>query len=866
MNLLRITKAVAVAAILLSAGEAGAQSKYYFPEGNFDPKVPTPESYLGYEIGTLYTRHDQLVAYLKELARTSDRVHFEVIGKTYEERPQVILTITSPANYAKLESIRTEHLAQVDPSKPALPAAAPVVVLLGYSVHGNETSSGEAGILTAYYLAAHQGEETKKWLDESVVLIDPALNPDGRDRAANWHNSYRSFPNSTDPLDKEHVEIWPNGRTNHYLSNLNRDWLSATQIESQNRLKFFHKWYPNVQIDFHEMGANSTYYFEPSPKRTQSPIVPQSSYDFNATLAKYHAEALDKIGSLYFTKEQFDNLSPIYGSTYPDFFGAVAATFEQASSRGLATEAEYGVLTFPFSIRNHLLTGLATVRGAVAEKAGLIKLQKEFFQSALTQAKAYPVKQWTFGDARDQSLTRAFLELLLEHHVKVYENTSSTTIAGKYYEKGKTYVVPADQPNFRIVHSIFEETAPLGDSLYYDNTSWSLIHAYGLQYSKQNAATARGAEVTALPEVKGGVNGGVSKEAYLLQWSEYNASRALSSLLESGVLVKSAFKTFSAATAGGVQAFGHGSLVIPVAGQSFSADSLYKAVVKAGEFSGLTFSTVTSGFSVGGIDLGSNNVKALRKPSIAVLFGAGTNNEEAGQVWFLLNQQLNISPTKLDIASFPRAPLGRYNTIVLVSGSYAALDKPTVARLKNWVAEGGTLITFKNAIDWSIAQEIVNEKLVVDSSDAKLRERIDYVTQDVTEAARRINGGVFIADIDTTHPIAFGLHNRKLFLTKNSQTILQPSRNKYANVAIYEPQSYVGGYVSAKNKARINNTAAILVSQQGQGKVVSFADDPTYRSYWHGTDRLLINAIYFAHQISLGAPSFGAAHEEEEEL
>lgn len=839
-----------------------AQSNYYFPNtGVFDATVPTPEQFLGYPVGSHYTRHDQLVAYLKELARASNRVHVEVIGQTYELRQQIILTITAPENYERIESIRTEHLSQVDPAKPNLGANAPVVVLLGYSVHGNETSSGEAALLTAYYLAANQSEETKAWLKESVVLIDPSLNPDGRDRAANWHNAYKSFPNSADPLDKEHVEGWPNGRSNHYLANLNRDWLSATQIESQNRLNFFHKWYPNVHIDFHEMGGNSTYYFEPSPKRTQSPIVPSASYDFNVTLSQYHADALDKIGSLYFTKEQFDNLSPIYGSTYPDFFGAVGVTFEQGSSRGLATETETGVLAFPFTIRNHVLTGLATVRGAVAEKTGLFKLQKEFFQSAVQQGKNYPVKQFVFGDSRDQSLTNSFLELLLKHKVKVYELDNSGAWSGKKFEKGKAYVVPSEQPNFRIVHSIFEETAPLTDSLYYDNTSWSIIHAYGLQYAKLAAPIAKGKEVTTLPVISGGVQGAASKIAYVLSWSEYNASRALNFLLDRNIIVKAAYKPFTVKAPGGPLAFSYGSLVIPVAAQRISEDSLFAAISLAGKHAGVAFVPVFTGYSLEGIDLGSNNIKAVRKPSTAIVFGAGTNYEEAGQTWFLLNQQVGLSPTKLDISSLSRAPLNRYNTLVLVSGNYNTLDKGTVARIRTWVAEGGTLILFKNAADWAIQQEIIREKLVIDSSEGKSKERIDYVKQDVTEAARRINGGVFIADIDISHPIAFGLNDRKIFFTKNSQTILQPSRNKYATVAVYDPNSYVGGYVSKKNIARINNTAAILVSQEGQGKVIAFADDPTYRSYWHGTDRLFLNAIFFGSNIQLGGGFQGGAEE-----
>lgn len=860
-----IKKSFTVLLLVATVITTHAQNDYYFnKQETFDPKIPTPEQFLGYPIGSHYTRHDQLIAYLKELSRLSDKVHYQVIGKTYELRDQVIVTITTPDNYAKLETIRQEHINQVDPAKPALPAGAPVVVLLGYSVHGNETSSGEAALLTAYYLAASQSEATQKWLKEAVVFIDPSLNPDGRDRAANWHNAYKSFPNSADPADKEHIEAWPNGRSNHYLANLNRDWLSATQIESQNRLEFFHQWYPNVHIDFHEMGSSSTYYFEPSPKRTQSPIMPQASYDFNATLAKYHAAALDKIGSLYFTKEQFDNLSPIYGSTYPDFFGAVGITFEQGSSRGLEQETETGVLTFPFTIRNHVTTGIATVKAAVEEKKGLFNLQKEFFRSAVEQGRAYPAKAFVFGDSRDQSLTRSLLGLLLKHRVKVYELSSDLSQEGKKFEKGKAYLIPSDQPNFRIVHSIFEETAKLNDSLYYDNTSWSLIHAYGLQYAKIAAPAAKGAQVTALPVVKGSVTGGIAGYAYLINWSEYNASKALYYLLNNGIVVKAAHKPVTIQTAAGIKEFGYGSLVIPVAAQNIGPDSLYTLVKLAAEKAAIDVYGTATGFSTDGIDLGSNNVKAVQKPKVAVIAGAGTNYEEVGQVWFLLNQHLDLAVTKLDVASVTRADLTRYNNIILVSGNYNGLDKSAVARLKNWVEEGGILIAFKNAAEWAIQQEIIKEKLFVDSAALKgSNERIDYVLQDVTEGARRINGGVFTGDIDISNPIAFGLASRKIFFTKNSQTILQPSRNKYATIAKYVADSYVGGYVSKKNIARINNTAAILISQAGNGKVVSFADDPSYRSYWHGTDRLLLNALFFTSNIQLGlGANFNEAHEE----
>ncbi len=840
--------------LLLIAISVQAQQSYFFPgEGNFDPAIPTPEQFLGYPIGSHYTRHDQIVAYFNELARLSDKVHIQEIGKTYELRPQIIATITSADNYKRIEQIRQEHLSQVDPSKPVLGSSSPVVVLLGYSVHGAETSSGEASLLTAYYLVANKNEETNKWLKEAVVLIDPALNPDGRDREANWINSYKSFPPVADPADKEHNNQWPGGRVNHYLTDLNRDWLSASQVETKNRLAFFHKWYPNVQIDFHEMGTNSTYYFEPTPENHYSPIIPKSTYDLNVVLAKYHSQALDKIGSLYFTKEAFDNLSPIYGSTYPKFYGAVAATFEQGSSRGLVQESDAGLVKFPFTVRNHLTTGIATVRGAVAEKENIFKGQKEFFKSALDQAKANPAKAYVFGDSRDVSLTEDLLELTLLHHINVYAISNDVTIDGKKFEKGKAYIVPSSQPNFRIVHSIFEETAPLKDSIYYDNTSWSVAHAYGIQFAKINTAGfSLGDQVTALPEIKGELEGNASNYAYLLDWSDYNASKALYHLLEKGVIVKAAYKPFTSNTVSGSKDFSYGSLVIPVASQIISTDSLFKIVKETAAFAHVKFTSANSGFSVNGIDLGSNNIKAVGKPQVAVFTGTGISASEAGQVWFLLNDHLNLPVTKLDINGLARTSLDRYNTLILTSGSFSSLRKEDVAKLKSWITAGGVLITFKNATEWAIKEELVKEKLYTDSASTKklAAERVEYVSKEDAETAKRINGGIFLADIDITNPIAFGVNNRKIFFTKTGTTILQPSKDKYSTIARYLPSSYISGYVSKQNIAKISNSASIIASPSGRGVIILFAEDPTYRHYWHGTDRLLINSIFFGSKIS----------------
>ena len=884
----KIISIIAIFTLFISFG-ASAQNSYFFPKaGQLDAKIPSPESFFGYPIGTFFTRHEQVVSYLRLLEKLSDRVHVQSLGKTYEQREQIIVTITAPSNYARLEQIRQEHLSQTIPTTPVLGNDAPVIIHLGYGVHGNESSSTETSLLTAYYLAASNDVQTIKWLSESVIFIDPSLNPDGRDRAANWHNAYHSFPAVGDPADKEHQEAWPNGRTNHYFTDLNRDWLNLVQVESRNRLAFFHKWYPNVQIDFHEQGTNATYYFEPTPKNHESPIIPQFLYELQVTLAKYHAKALDEIGSFYFTKENYDNLSPIYGSTYPKFYGSVAATFEQASSRGILQESSNGPLTFAFTIRNHLATSFSTIEGAVEEKAKLFKVQKDFFKYSLEQGKKNPAKGFVFGDKKDVNLTKKFLNLLLQHHLEVYNLSDDISQDGKTFEIGTSYIVPSAQPNFLIVHSIFEENV-LKDSIFYDNTGWSIIHAYGLKYAKLNNNVNKGQQVTNLNSDERNLAVEKANYAYLINSGDYNFTKALYHLQLKNVLVKTAFKSFVANTKSGKKSYLPGALVIPVVGQSISGDSLLTALNTAAKEANIEITAVSSGFSAEGIDLGSSNIKTVRKPEVALAFGQGITSSEAGQVWFLLNQQLDLPVTKLDLQSFARTTLNRYNVIVLPGGNYSVLDKATIDKLKAWVNDGGTLITFQTATAWAIQQEIVKEKLSqtdafarrgevpalpvattgktddikkepVNSSSALLTEkqtglkaeRLDYARQEDVEGSKRINGAIFLSDLDVTHPIAFGVGSRKLFINKNGSTLLLPSTNKYATVAQYTAKPLINGYSSKANTAKVANSAAIIASGSGSGEVILFADDPTYRGYWLGTARLFLNSIFFGNLIGGG--------------
>lgn len=861
-----LTAAMAAGVAMAAAPALAAPTGYYFPQSapaDFDPAIPTPEAFLGYPIGTQYTRHDQVVAYLKELDRLSDRISVEEIGRTYEGRPLLAVIVTSAANQGRLEALRLAHAAAADPAAPAPDLArTPVVVGLYYGVHGNETSSGEAALLTAWYLVANRSPEAAEWLDKAVVLIDPVQNPDGRDRAANWHNAWKSNPPVADPLDKEHVEPFPMGRTNHYFTDLNRDWLAVTQKETRAKLAVFHRWLPNVQIDFHEMGTGSTYYFEPSPASMESPLLPKASYEFNKVLAKYHAKSLDDLGSLYYTGENYDNFSAVYGSTYPDFHGGVGVTVEQASSRGLVQEAAGGKVEFPFTIRNQVATGLASVRGAVAEREGLFKLQRDTFRTAVEEGRRYRHAAFVFGDPANPGLSRQTLDLLLQHRIQVHALAAPVTIEGVTYAPGSAWVVPSAQPQFRLVHSIFEPTPPTKGGVY-GSTSYAIAPAYGLGVGRLSRAPVLGAAVTALPAAVGGVVGPEAAYAYAVDWRDLNAPRVLSALLQKGVKVRAAFEPFSAGVQGGQTAFGRGTLVVTTAGQSLSPPQLRAAIDEAARAAGVAAYALASGRSLSGVDLGSESVRPLRAPRIALVMGEGVNATEIGSTWFSLSERLGWPATRLDPAQLRRAPLSAYTSIVLAGGRYDDWSEETISALRRWVQAGGSLVTFGAASKWAIAKGLagapagplakVEGKVEAAGEPSKADERLDFAQRRDVLAEKRSSGNALSADVDVTHPLGFGLARRTLFVNKETDVTLAPVADAFSNVVRIDAQPVVNGYLPEPLRKQAAGTVWVQVARAGDGAVVLFADDPAHRKYWLNTERLLINSLFFANHLAPSA-------------
>jgi hypothetical protein len=854
-----LARAVALFALSCLAVPARAQTtSYFFPDGQrFDAAIPTPEEFLGYEIGTHHTRHDRIVAYMQELARLSERASYQEIGRTYELRPMPVLTITAPANHARLEEIRRQHLAATEPGGAGVAAAErKVIVHLGYGVHGNETSSSEAALLTAYWLVAGQTAEVEQFLAEGIYHVEPVLNPDGRDRHTHWANMHKATPFVADPLDREHTEVWPGGRTNHYWYDLNRDWLPLENPESRARIDFHHAWRANVVTDYHEMGANSTYFFEPSkPYSSWNPLLPERLYtDITLDFAAHWAAALDDIGSLYFTKEVYDNMYPGYGSTYPNFLGGLGLVFEQASARGHTQEStRHGVLTFPFAIRNHVRTSIATVRAAVQHREKLLDYQRDFFASALREAERFPVKAWVFGDPDDAGRNRAFLDLLLRHRLDVYELPQTVRANGHTFAPGRAWVVPTAQPKFRMARSIFERTSEYADSAFYDASTWTVSLAYGMPDAELGGNVALGARVLEPPPPQDLGRVPLSAYAYLLDWRDYHAPKALYHLLSNGVHAEVAFEPFTARTNMGERAYPRGSISIPVHAQSVEPQRLHELVLETERLAGVALQSTETGYSVSGIDLGSGSFRPLEEPRVLMVIGDGVSSGEAGQIWHMLDTKFAIPVTKLDSRNFGRADLSHYDVIVLPSGNYGFLAGAALDDLRRWVRSGGTLVALRTAAEWAIRNELAPNTTLAANPDTVELGRRDYADAAAVRGAQSIGGSIWLGDIDITHPLAFGYQRRQLPVWRDHDIFVEPSRNAYSTVVQLTDAPHLSGYISAPNLERLRGSPSLIADQLGSGSVILMLDNPNFRGYWLGTNRLFLNALFFGRHVTLPA-------------
>ncbi|HZY80944.1 MAG TPA: M14 family metallopeptidase [Cyclobacteriaceae bacterium] len=843
-----MNKFVVLLALLLPAC-AFAQSQldlsYYLPEGvRFDPAVPTPKSVIGHEVGEWHVTHDRLVNYMYALDRASDRVTLEVTGHTYEGRPLLLLTITSPKNHQNLESIRQQHLQLSDPARSGSLDVKnmPVVFYLGCSIHGNEPSGVNAGMLGAYYLAAAQGPEIEKYLENTIVLFDPSYNPDGMQRFSSWVNSRKSMSISTDANDTEHNEPWPGGRTNHYWFDLNRDWLVAQLPESQARIKQFQRWKPNLLTDHHEQGTNATFFFMPGVPARVHPLTPPKNQELTRKLGEYHAKALDQIGSLYFTQEGYDDFYYGKGSTYPDTQGAVGILFEQASARGHAQESINGVLRFPFAIRNQFTTMLSSLKGINEMKDEFLNFQRDFYKSASGEAAKDPVKAYVVGASRDKMRTFHFAEMMLRQNVEFYKLPSAQTINGKSYEPDAAYVVPANQPNYRVVKAMFEKRTKFEDSLFYDISTWTLPLAFGLDYEELKAPGATGERVTELKAPTGKMIGDKATFAYVFETYGYYAPRAMYRLLSHNIRIKVSNDVFYHSSG---KKFERGAILVPLENQDLAPEQIAVYIKEVAERDGIDVYGFNTGLDYKGVSLGSSSFTVLQKPSIAMVIDAGVSANDAGEMWHLLDTRFNMPVTLIHQSTLNTTSLSRYSTIIFPPGNYSAINDSGKDKLKAWTQTGGVIIGFETALNWLTTNGLGKFEMKKDEPSKDPAKAKPYADIQENSGADETSGAIFQADADLTNPLLFGYWDSKIPVFKGNNLFLEKGKGAYSNPLTYGSNPLMSGYIRKPNLEKLKNTSVIGVTNMGRGKVIGFTEGMAFRAFWYGTAKMLMNAIYY---------------------
>ncbi len=815
---------------------------YYLPEGRYDPTIPKPEQILGYQVGEWHVTHDQLLRYLYALADSSPRVQIEETGRTYENRPLVLLTISSPENLARIDDLRREHLAWAR-GESSLPLEEQVLVLYqGYSIHGNEASGSNAALLVAYYLAASQSAEVEELLSRVVVLFDPCYNPDGLNRFASWVNVHKSFTPVADPQSREFHEPWPRGRTNHYWFDLNRDWLPVQHPESQARIRNFHRWMPNVLTDHHEMGTNSTYFFQPGVPQRTNPLTPEKNQELTARIAKFHVQALDALGSLYYSKERYDDFYYGKGSTYPDINGCIGILFEQASARGHVQESIHGDLTFPFAIRNQVATSLSSLRAVLHLREDLLKYQRQFFKEALAEARRQETKAWLFSSGGDVNKMKAFWELLERQGVEVLYLSEEVRLGGVSYAPGTSCVVPLEQPAYRLLRAMFDRQKVFEDSLFYDVSAWTFSLAFNLEQSALDKSTykALGASLMADPPRLSLPDLPFSSYAYVFSWEDYAAPRLLYALLSEGLRCKVAMKPFADVEG---RFFNRGSVLLPVVGQAMTAEDIHALVLRLQKESGVRVYAVDSGDSSSGLYLGSTYFEPLELPRIGLLTGEGVTAYDAGEVWHLLDRRYRVPLSLLDVRQLSRFDLSRYNVLVMVNGSYRGMSASAFAKLENWLRAGGTLIALRSANKKLKARGLLPLEFVQLEEPDSTRRPYEMYERDA--GAQIIGGAIVEAELDLTHPLAFGYVRGRLPLLRRGTLFFAWTKNPYATPLLYTESPLLAGYISAKNLEKMKSRPAVVVSAVGAGRVISFADNPNFRAFWYGSNKLFANAVFF---------------------
>ncbi|AEL25783.1 M14 family metallopeptidase [Cyclobacterium marinum] len=821
---------------------------YYLPEDyTYDENIAKPSSILGFEVGEWHANHTQVVNYYKTVAEQSSRATLINYGSTYEKRPLLMLAVSSPKNIQQLDKLKEQRGGLRYPDFKSNLQGMPVVMYMGHSVHGNESSGVNASLLSAYHFTA--AKEIEEDLDNIILLIDPAINPDGINRFASWVNSHKSYYPNGDRNNRELNETWPRGRTNHYWFDLNRDWLPVQHPESQGRIAQLQAWLPNIVLDFHEMGTDNTYFFQPGIPSRNNPLTPAKNFELTEKIAGYHAKYLDKIGSLYYSKESFDDYYFGKGSTYLDIQGAVGILFEQASSRGHLQENVFGEISFPFTIRNQFTTALSSFDAAIDLRVELNTYMSDFYKEAKEEYTNDDNKAIIFGALEDYGRTFHFADVLLRHDIQLYSLEEDVTLNGVPFKSGKSFIVPLDQPQYRLINSLFETRTTFQDSLFYDVSTWNLPMSFNLNYMSLSSKILNLAKVEnvskGLTFKKGEVKGEAGAYSYAFEWEEYYAPKALYKLMDLGYQVRVSHKEFQTKDK---KSFSRGTILVGKGNSDRSDEVFYEDLKSIAASTGINIYALSTGLTAG-VNLGSPSISVLTKPSIALLVDDGVGSSDAGEIWHLFDQRMEIPITLMPTHRMSGADLNRYNVIILPTGNYGAFGEREAEKLKSWVQKGGTLISRGSAMNWLAKNDIaVFNFASADYSDSTRQKKYADLSND--RGAKVTGGAIFKAKLDVTHPIGYGYTSEDIHVFKQGNQFLELSGNPYANPLVYTADPLASGYVHPKNLEMIKNKGVVQVSGKGSGKTIGFVDNPNFRAFWYGTNKLFLNAVFFGQTIS----------------
>jgi len=831
---------------MTSASAASAQDvplaiDYPLTGVEYDERIPRPEAVIGHVIGTRHTTPHEVVDYFEAVAAVSDRVELRVHGATYEGRALIHAVVTSPRNHGRIDAIRAANATLSDSPSSVTDedlAAMPVVLYQGYSIHGNEASGTEAAVVYLYHLAAARGADIENQLENAVILLDPLFNPDGRDRFVDWVNRNRGAVHTTDGQDREHNEEWPGGRTNHYFFDLNRDWLPAQLAESKARIELFHAWRPQVLTDHHEMGGDATFFFQPGiPSRT-NPNTPDRNQELTGRIATYHAAELDAIGSLYYSKESFDDFYYGKGSTFPDINGAVGILFEQASSRALESATDNGPLHYAFTVRNQFATSLSTLRAATEMREQLLSYQRDFYAGAAGFARDHRVKAYVIGNGGSAGRARGMIDILLRHRIRVFRLARDVSSGGIDYPAATSFVVPVDQPQARLIASMMEERTSFTDSLFYDVSSWTMPHAFNLPFAEWTSSPDNViGEAVALDDevVPGQVAGGPQAYAFLIPWGEYYLPREVYRLQEEGIRVRMTTRDFAARVNGQQREFSRGTLIVPAVQPGVSREAVRASVETLAVRSGVDAWAVSTGLAVAGSDLGTSTASVLEQPRVALLAGSGSSSSVVGEIWHLLGEHFSLPVSLLDTDRVGRSDLSRYNVIITTGSADADA-------VREWVRSGGTLIAVAGGVSWAASNDIVDiERRSFDAD--SLLEGLPYDQISNARGAQSLGGSIFRGRVDVGHPIAYGF-DADLPLFRRGTTFYDAPETPGVSVVEYDESPLISGYATGEHLELASEAMAVASFRVGGGRVVVFADDPVFRAFWWGPASMLMNAIF----------------------